>query len=81
MSKFYDRIMAKDEQENKEKVRKEKLSGFFYNIALASFSVLVLGVVVSFYQDAEIRGGGTYMVAVGFFVTYMSAWIGNKLLK
>ena len=70
----------RDRKEN-EKVRKEKLSGFFYNVALATFSGLVIGGILSAYQNAEITPLAIYVLLGGSAFSLIFAILGNNKLK
>ena len=76
--KEQEEIRAKKERE---KIRKEKLSGFLYNMALATFSVWVLGIALSVYQSSEISSKSICMLLGGFIAVVLMAAAGNNKLK
>ena len=48
-----DRQEAKKEVKEKDKVRREKLAGFFFNLAQLTFAGLVLGGITPIYANVE----------------------------
>lgn len=73
----------KEEEEKKvrEKIRKEKLAGFFFNMALATFSGLVLGVALSIYKSEEITPLSIYVLLGGSAISVGFSILGNNKLK
>lgn len=70
-----------EEKKEREKIRKEKLAGFFFNMALAAFSVWVLGITISLHQNAEVTAFSVYFIVLGIVVVYWLARLGNNKLK
>lgn len=70
-----------EEKKEREKIRKEKLAGFFYNVALATFSGLVIGGILSAYQNAEITPLAVYVLLGGSAFSVIFAILGNNKLK
>lgn len=54
MGNFSDRQNAKEEAKERDKTRKEKLAGYFFNLSQLTFTALVLGGMVLFFQGNEI---------------------------
>ncbi len=71
---------AKKEVKEKDKVRREKLAGFFFNLAQLSFAGLVLGGITPIYANVE-AGVNWYVLAAGSIWTVMLAKVGNTILK
>lgn len=63
------------------KMRLDKLSGFFYNLAMAVFSAIVLGVIVVKIQGNDYTWDGIGTIGCGVFATYLLARIGYVILK
>lgn len=51
MGTYTKQIEQRQEHKEKDKVRREKLAGFFFNLAQVSFTVLVIGVPVTLFKD------------------------------
>lgn len=71
---------AKKEVKEKDKVRREKLAGFFFNLAKISFTALVVGSIVSVATQQE-RLEYWLLILIGMFVTYIFSYIGYKIIK
>ena len=53
MGNFSDRQNAKAEAKERDKTRKEKLAGYFFNLSQLTFTALVLGGMVLFFQGND----------------------------
>lgn len=71
---------AKKEVKEKDKVRREKLAGFFFNLAQLTFAGLVLGGITPIYANVE-AGINWYVLTAGSVWTIMLAKVGNTILK
>lgn len=80
MGKFTERQKEKEEGREKDKVRREKLAGFFFDSAKIIFAGMVVGGLTPLYSDEE-KSLNSYMIGVGIIATILLAWIGNKILK
>ena len=69
----------KDTKE-KNKIRREKLVGFFYDIAKLSFAGLVVGFVMPILADVK-NENNWYVIVIGIVLTVLSASLANKILK
>ena len=72
--KIQNRIQEKD------KVRREKLAGYFFDISKLSFAGLVIGIIVPLFSnvdDLKIWGTAT----LGILLTILAATLANKILK
>lgn len=69
----------KDTKE-KNKIRREKLVGFFYDIAKLSFAGLVVGFVMPIFSDVK-NENNWYVIMIGIVLTVLSASLANKILK
>lgn len=70
----------KKETREKDKVRREKLAGYFFNLSQLTFVALVLGGVTPLYTNIEI-GINWYVLIAGAALTVILANIGNLILK
>lgn len=81
MSNYSNDIEERKERKDKNKVRKEKLAGFFFNLAQLTYTALVLGSVVLFFQGNNLSFKLFAMLIIGGIVAYLWAKVGNNLLK
>lgn len=65
----------------REKVRKEKLAGYFFNLSQFTFTAFILGSALLFFQDFNLSSEVTAMMLSGIFCTIFLAQIGNNILK
>ena len=71
---------ARKDTKEKDKVRREKLAGFFYDIAKLSFAGLVVGFVMPIFSDVK-NENNWYVIVIGIVLTVLSASLANKILK
>lgn len=82
MSNFSKMQEAKKEVKEKDKVRREKLAGYFFNLSQLTYTALVLGSILLFFQGNNIAIGlVVIMLLLGCLLAYSLAKIGNNLLK
>lgn len=81
MSNWSEQQEKKQERKEKNKMRKEKLSGYFFNLSQLTYTALVLGGMVLFFQQSKITFMLVAMFFVGCVLAYALAKIGNNLLK
>ena len=81
MSNFDSNRKAKEERKEKDKTRREKPSGYFFNLSQLTYTALVLGGMVLFFQNNKISTMLIAMLSVGCILAYALAKIGNNLLK
>lgn len=62
----------------KDKMRKENLGKFFYDLAKLVFGAIVLGGMVSLQNDTT-KTSICYMISGGILFTYLLAWLGNRI--
>lgn len=70
----------KKESKEKDKVRREKLAGYFLNLSQLTFVALVLGGITPLYTNVE-TDINWYVIIAGSMLTLLLASIGNKILK
>ena len=70
----------KREKREQDKIRKESLGKFFYDLAKLTFAAIVLGEMLVLQKDIS-DFMSWYMICVGILQTYILAYIGNKILK
>lgn len=71
---------VRKEAKEKDKVRKEKLACYFYDLSKLSFAGLVIGVVLPIFSNSSDENNW-YAIVVGIILTSLSALLANKILK
>lgn len=71
---------ANEEAKERDKIRREKIGGYFLNLSQLTFVALVLGTITPIYTDSNI-GINWYVLIAGMALTVMLAIIGSKILK
>lgn len=80
MSNFSEGSKAKTEVKEKNRVRKEKLAGFIFDLAKLVFAGLVIGSVTPIFTE-KFQWINLVFLVTGLYVTYIIASFANKLLK
>ena len=82
MSNFSKQNEERKEKREKDKARREKLSGFFFNLSQVSFTALVIGIPVTLFKE-ELYDNYILMImlVIGIIFTIAFAKIGNNILK
>ena len=70
---------VKKEKKEKNKVRNEKLAGYFLNLSQLTFVALVLGGITPLYLDVE-HTVSWFLIGVGTLMTFFLAGIGYSIL-
>ena len=70
----------KKEKKERDKVRNEKLAGYFLNLSQLTFVALVLGGVTPLYLNVDYTISWL-LVGAGVLMTFIFAGIGNSILK
>ena len=71
---------VKQSGRERDKVRREKLAGYFFDLSKLCFAGLVIGVVAPLYSDIS-NENNWYSICTGVLLTIMSAYLANKILK
>lgn len=71
---------VKREGQEKDKIRRETLAKYFYDLSKLMFAAIVLGEMLILQQDIN-DSSSWLMIAFGGLLTYLSAWTGNKILE
>ena len=72
-------MAAKDEKKEKEKIARETLGKYFYDLSKTSFGTGVVGTVVSYFmKGADFTWG---LFALSLVATVAFAYTGNKILR
>lgn len=80
MGNWSEKQEAKKEGKEKDKTRREKLAGYFFDLSKLSFAGLVIGVVIPLYSDLS-NENNWYSICTGIMLTIISAVFANKILK
>ena len=82
MSNFSKQNDERKERKEKDKARREKLAGFFFNLSQVSFTALVIGIPVTLLKE-ELYDNYILMImlVIGIIFTIAFAKIGNNILK
>ena len=81
MGNWEKQLAEKKEIKEKDKIRREKLSGYFFNLSQLTYTALVLGGMVLFFQGDNLSYMLIIMLLVGCVLAYALAKIGNNFLK
>ena len=76
-------IKQQEEQKDakeRDRLRRDKIAGYFFNLSQLTFVALVLGTITPIYTNNE-YGINWYMLSVGLALTIVLANIGSKILK
>lgn len=60
--------------------RKDMLAKYFYDLSKLMFAAIVLGEILILQKDMK-DPISWLMIILGSLLTYLLAWIGNKILK
>jgi hypothetical protein len=80
MGNFSRQQEEKKDVREKDKTRREKLAGYFFDLSKLSFAGLVIGVVIPLYSDLS-NENNWYSICTGILLTIISAVFANKILK
>ena len=81
MSSFSNTQERKKEVKEKDKVRREKLAGYFFDLSKLAFAGLVIGGIVSLKEDANVIGLEILKTLFGCITALIFAKIANEILK
>lgn len=76
-------IKQQEEQKDakeRDRLRRDKIAGYFFNLSQLTFVALVLGTITPIYTNNE-YGINWYVLFVGLALTIVLANIGSKILK
>lgn len=80
MGNWSEQQEVKKEVKEKNRTRREKLAGYFFDLSKLSFAGLVIGVVIPLYSDIS-NENNWYSICTGILLTIISAVFANKILK
>ena len=79
MGNWSEKQEEKREGKEKDKTRREKLAGYFFDTSKLILAGVVIGITPLYSDNAkEIN---LYVIIAGVIVTILLAWIANKILK
>ena len=71
---------VRKETKERDKTRKEKLAGYFFDLSKLSFAGLVIGIIIPLYSNF-LDENNWYIAVTGIVLTTLSALLANKILK
>ena len=80
MGNWSDKQEIKKEVKEKDKIRRETLGKFFYDLAKLTFAAIVLGGLTPIYANMDNRTNWSLIIA-GTIFTIIFSLIGHKILK
>ena len=80
MGNFSNQQETKKEARERDKTRREKLAGYFFNLSQLAFASLVIGWITPFSSNADAAQNWAVLIG-GVIFTTLFAFIGNRILK
>ena len=80
MSNWEKHLEIKKQKKEKEKIRLEKLAGYFFDISKLTFAGLVIGIIVPLFNNVEDPKIWSAAI-IGLVLTILAAMLANNLLK
>lgn len=80
MGNFSERQEAKKETKEKDRTRREKLAGYFFDSSKLILAGVVIGGITPLYSN-DTTEVNLYVIIAGMVATVLLAWIANKILK
>ena len=77
MGNWSEQQAVKQERKEKDKTRRDKLAGYFFDLSKLSFAGLVIGITLPLFSDTQ--NATMWLVAMfGIVLTVLSALLANK---
>lgn len=73
--------MTQREDKKKEKISRETMGKFFYDLAKASFTTMVIGAMMAFFAETFVVWKTVCLLTAGLILTVSLAYIGSFVLK
>ncbi len=80
MGNFIKQQEERKDAKERDRLRRDKIAGYFFNLSQLTFVALVLGTITPIYTNNE-YGINWYVLFVGLALTIVLANIGSKILK
>lgn len=80
MGNWGEKQEEKREGKEKDKTRREKLAGYFFDTSKLILAGVVIGGITPLYSD-NAKEINLYVIIAGVIATILLAWIANKILK
>lgn len=81
MSNFSNELEERKELKEKKKASREKLAGFFYDIAKLVFAGLVVGGISPIFTDIIPTAVNGAIVVIGIIITVILALLANRIMN
>lgn len=80
MSNFGRNIEVKKERKERDKLSRETLGKYFYDLSKLSFGSMVLGVVLPWFSESD-KENYWLLLLIGLFTTASLAFFGYKIIR
>lgn len=80
MGNFIKQQEERKDAKERDRLRRDKIAGYFFNLSQLTFVALVLGTITPIYTNNE-YGINWYVLSVSLALTIVLANIGSKILK
>lgn len=80
MGRFENQIKAREESKENDKLTRESLGKYFYDLAKVTFTAMVVGGAVAWISDAA-KEYSWKLLAIGCAATALLTYIGYKIIK
>ena len=80
MGNFIKQQEERKDAKERDRLRRDKIASYFFNLSQLTFVALVLGTITPIYTNNE-YGINWYVLSVGLALTIVLANIGSKILK
>jgi len=80
-SNWSEQQKARTEVKEQNKVRREKLAGYFFNLSQLTFAAIVLGGVTPIYASTDTMQANWAVIASGLALTCVLAYIAHRILN
>lgn len=80
MGNWSERQDGRKERREKDRTRREKLAGYFFDMSKLIFAALVLGGLTPLFSDSGAHVSWITMLS-GLLATYFFAYFANRILK
>lgn len=80
MGKFAEQQKMKDEAKENDRLTRESLGKFFYDLAKVTFTAMVVGSTIAWISDAT-KDYHWKLLVIGVVTTVLLTYIGYKIIK
>lgn len=80
MGSFEENRKAKEDRKERDKISRETLGKYFYDLSKLSFGSMVLGVVLPWFSESD-KEDYWMLLLIGMFTTASLAFFGHKIIR